>query len=99
MKVYVDTEQILELKEIHEKVIQNDIPSVIFEQDMKRRVQYILMHKYEQCLERLKKQWMPKLKERIESIPTNDEELAKLILSQPDYKSRQMRDDEVTQGL
>lgn len=94
MKVYVNSEQILELKEIHKKVIQNDIPTNIFEQDMKRRIQYILTHKYERCLERLKKEWMPKLKERETSIPTNDEDLAALILSQPDYKNRQTRKEE-----
>ena len=85
---------ILELKEIHKKVIQNDIPTDIFEEDMERRLQYILTHKYERCLERLKKEWLPKLKGRIESIPLNDEDLAELILRQPDYKNRQNRDIE-----
>ncbi len=98
MKIYMDSEQILELKEIHQKVIQNDIPTDIFKADMKRRVQYILTHKYKRCLERLKKEWMPKLKERMDSIPSNDEDLAALILSQPDYKNRQTRDAELEEG-
>lgn len=94
MKIFMNSEQILELKEIHQKVIQNDIPSEIFEADMKRRVQYILTHKYERCLERLKNEWMPKLKERLQNIPTDDESLAQIILSQPDYKDRSQREAE-----
>lgn len=94
MKFYAEEEMIVELKDIHQKVIQNDIPTEIFNQDMKRRVHYILTHKYERCLERLKKEWLPRLKERMSEIPTDDEMLATLILSQPDYKNRSQREEE-----
>ena len=94
MKIYVESEQILELKEIHKKIIQNDIPTEIFESDMKRRLQYILTHKYDQCLKRLKDRWLPVLKDRMDVIPTDDETLAELIFSQPDYKNRSQREKE-----
>lgn len=91
MKIYVDKEEILELKEFQKKVIQNDISSEIFEEDMKRRVKYILTHKYEQCFKRLKDSWMPKLQKRFSSIPTDDEKLAQLIFEQEDYENRSQR--------
>jgi len=91
MKVTVDGEEIFTLSEVQKKVIKNDIHEDEFEFDMKRRLYYILNHKYERCLERLKLEWMPKLKNRIETIPTNDEAFAQIIFSQPDYKGRKER--------
>lgn len=92
MKINVDGIEILSISEIEKKVIQNDIPTEIFEEDMKRRIHYILTHKYEKCFERLKAEWEPKLATRVQSIPTNKDALAQLIFSQPDYKNRSQRD-------
>jgi hypothetical protein len=92
MKIKVDNVEILELNETQKKVIKNDILEDAFEADMKMRLKYILINKYERCLERLKSEWIPRLKDRIQSIPTNDEALAELIFSQPDYKNRSQRD-------
>lgn len=92
MKIHVNNEQLFELSEIQKKVIKNDIADDIFEADMKRRLEYILMHKYERCFERLKAEWEPKLAKRVESIPTNKDAFAELVFSQPDYKNRSQRD-------
>lgn len=94
MKIKVDDKKIFELSETQKKVIQNDISSEIFEADCARRVSYILQHKYERCMERLEKEWAPKLRERVASVPTNRDELADLIFSQPDYKDRAVREAE-----
>ena len=60
--------------------------------DMKRRLKYILMHKYEECFKRLKSEWEPKLIENgIKMIPTDPNELAELIFSQENYKDRSSR--------
>lgn len=94
MKIKVDDKDIIEISEIQKKIICNDIDEEIFEDDMKRRIKHSLMHKYERCLERLKNQWIPKLKERgVSSIPLDDEELAQLIFSQEDYKGRKDREE------
>ncbi len=95
MKVQVNNEHLFEISEIQKKVICNDILSDEFDSDMKRRLQYILMHKYERCFERLKKEWEPKLALRLESVPTNPDKFAQLVFSQPDYKCRKMREDEL----
>lgn len=92
MKISVNDVKCFELSEIQKKVIKNDIHEDIFEQDMKRRLEYILTHKYERCFERLKNEWLPKLASRVESVPTDPDKFAELIFSQEDYKSRAARE-------
>lgn len=94
MKISVNDHEIFTLSETQKKVIQNDIPSEIFDEDMKRRLKWVLLdEKYMKCFERLKKEWEPKLKERgIEMIPTNEEKFAQLVFSQDDYKDRSLRE-------
>jgi len=93
MKFVVDGEQILELNETKKKVIGNDIHEDQLNQDLKRRVGYIVTHKYEQCLKRLKSEWMPKLKAKgVQNVPLDDDQFAELVFQQPEYKSRKQRD-------
>lgn len=94
MKISVDDQEIFTLSEIQKKVIQNDIPSTIFDQDMKRRLKWVLLdEKYSNCFNRLKKEWEPKLVAKgISSIPSDPDAFASLVFSQPDYKDRLARD-------
>lgn len=94
MKISVNDQELFSLTETQKKVIKNDILEEIFEEDMKRRLKWVLFdEKYQKCFERLKKEWEPKLKERgIEMFPSNDEAFAELIFSQPDYKNRSQRE-------
>ena len=70
MKVKVDDVEILDISEIKKKVIANDIPSEDLDSDLKRRLCWAVVHKYERCMERLKNEWIPKLKEKGQkSIP------------------------------
>lgn len=93
MKVQVNGEDLFELNEVQKKVICNDIHEDIFEEDMKRRLQYILMHKYERCFERLKKEWEPKLACRVDAVPTHPDKFAELVMAQPDYLCRKKREE------
>ena len=96
MKISVDDKELFTLSDVQKRVIQNDIPSEIFEEDMKRRLHYILMEKYERCFERLKLEWEPKLRENgVTMIPTDPDQLAYLIFSQPNYKSRSEREKDI----
>lgn len=92
MKISIDDRELFTLSDTQKRVIKNDILEDIFDEDMKRRIQYSLMHKYEQCFERLKLEWMPKLQGRVQSVPTHPDALAQLIFSQPDYKNRSQRE-------
>lgn len=94
MKISVNDKHLFELSDIQKKVICNDIPEDIFDADMERRLQYILMHKYERCFARLKAEWDSKLAAKgIEMIPTNPDAYAKLVFEQEDYKCRKKRDE------
>jgi len=93
MKVSVDDVPLFTLTEMQKKVIKNDIMEEIFEDDMKRRLEYILKHKYERCFERLKAEWDSKLAAKgYEMIPTNPDIYAELVFSQPEYKNRSQRE-------
>ena len=93
MRVSVDGKDLFELSDIQKKVIMNDIHENIFDEDMKRRLQYILMHKYEQCFRRLKEEWEPRLAASgAKSIPCDCDEFAKLVFSHPEYKNRSQRE-------
>ena len=95
MKIQVNGEFLFELTDLQKKVIKNDIHDDIFDRDMKRRLFYILNHKYNQCFKRLKDEWEPKLAANgVRSIPTDKDELAALIFSQPNYKNRKQRQEE-----
>jgi len=86
MKISVDDQELFSLSETKKNVLKSEIPSDIFDADMKRRLEWVLTHKYEQCLVRLKSEWDSILKTRYEMIPSDDEAIAQLIFTQPDYK-------------
>ena len=95
MKVKVDDKALYTLTDIQKKVIQNEIPSEIFEEDMKRRLFWVINHKYEQCFKKLKQEWDSKLEAAgVESIPTNKDAYAELVFKQKNYKNRSKRDTE-----
>lgn len=93
MKVMVDGQEVLNLNNTKKKVIRNDIKDEEFDNEMKRRVAWVLQHKYERCFERLKKEWDKKLKDNgVDMIPTDPDAYAELVFSQPNYKNRSARE-------
>ncbi len=96
MKISVNCQcpdQVFALNETQCKVICNDINMDEFDADMKRRLEYVLMHKYEQCFSRLKAEWEPKLAAAgAKSIPTDKDEFAQEVFKHPEYKNRKDRE-------
>lgn len=93
MKISVNDATLFELNETQKQVIKNDIPADIFDEDMKRRLQYILTHKYERCFARLKAEWDQKLVQNgVQSVPTDPDAYAQLVFAQPNYKDRAARE-------
>lgn len=77
MKISIDGKEILTLSEIQKKVIQNDIPTNIFEADMARRLSWCVEHPCDVCYESRKKGWNDTLKERgVKSAPIDKMALA-----------------------
>jgi hypothetical protein len=99
MKISVNDTELFTLTETQKSVIKNDIDADIFDEDMKRRLQYILMHKYERCFARLKTEWDKKLIENgVQSVPTDPDAYAQLVFSQPNYKDRKARELAAREG-
>lgn len=95
MKISVNDQELFTLSETQKKVMCNDLIHSALEEDLKRRLQYILIHKYERCFDRLKKEWEPKLKRLgVESIPLDNDAFANLVFSQPEYKDRAARESD-----
>lgn len=93
MKIKFNEENILYVNDTKCKVIMNDIHADEFDADMKRRLKWVLMHKYEQCFKRLKEEWEPKLKENgVKEIPLDNDEFAEMVFQQHNYKDRKTRD-------
>jgi len=95
MKISMNNVEFFTLNEIKKNVIKDCINRDIFDEDMKRRIEWILNHKYEQCYKRFKEEWDPKLiANGVQSVPTDPDAYAQLVFSQPNYKDRKARDEE-----
>lgn len=93
MKISVNDKPLFTLSETQKQVIKNEIHADIFDADMNRRLQWVLMHKYEECFKTLKSEWDPKLAANgVKMIPTDQEQYAQLVFAQPNYKDRAARD-------
>jgi hypothetical protein len=93
MKISVDDKELYTLSEVQKKVIKHEIPEKIFDADMKRRLHWVLNHKYDVCFENFKKEWDPKLAANgVQMIPTDPDAYAQLVFSQPNYQDRAARD-------
>lgn len=88
MKISVNDQELFTLNEIQFKVLGDSIGSASLEDDLKRRLQWVLMHKYEESIKRLREQWIPKFKASgVSSVPLDDEEFARMVFEHPEYKS------------
>lgn len=93
MKISVNDQELFVLTETQKSVIKNDIHEDEFDADMKRRLNWVLMHKYERCFARLKQEWDKKLiSNGVKSVPTDPDEYAQLVFSQPNYMDKKLRD-------
>lgn len=92
MKIQVDGVDVAEITDHMRKVICNDIPKEIVDEDMKRRVAYFPLHKYDQCMKRLRKDWEPKIRAEGTDIPASDEVFANMVFARQDYLDRSARD-------
>ena len=94
MKVSVNDQEVFSLAEWEKDVIKNDIHADDFDADMKRRLEWVLRHKAEQCYIRFEKEWLEKLRSdpSVQSIPKSKEAFVALVKSRPDYQDRKMRD-------
>jgi len=91
MKVSVNGVDLFELSETQKKVICDHVATEIFDEDMKRRLQWVIGHLYEQSFLELRKRWEPIISTRVPNVPSNWDDYAKLVFAQPEYKDRSVR--------
>lgn len=95
MKITVDGIDLFELSETQSNVIKYFIKDSEFEDDMKRRLEWVITHKYDECFKDLKSEWDIKLSENgVVIIPTDKDSYAELVFSQSNYKNAQQRSEE-----
>lgn len=93
LRVSVDGVDLYTLTDLQEQVIRNDIPTELMASDLRRRLEWVLIHKYERSMDRLKKEWMPKLAANgVTEVPLDDDAFAVLVFEQPNYLDRTARD-------
>jgi len=93
MKISVDDKEVFVLSETQKNVLKNEIPSAKLDEDLKRRLHWVLDHKYQRAFVKMKKEWDKKLElNGVESIPVDKDAYAQLVFSQPNYKDRDARD-------
>ena len=92
MEIKIDDQVILKFSDTQVKVLKHDISEDILQEDIARRVQYILGHKYNEILKRLRKEWEEKFKLLgLESIPLDDEKFCELVFSREEYQDKKTR--------
>jgi hypothetical protein len=93
MKISVDDVELFTLTDTQTTVIQNEISADDFDSDMKRRLQWVIGYKYEQCYRDLRAEWEPKLVANgVTSFPADKDAFAALVFAQPNYLDRKGRD-------
>jgi len=80
----------LTISETDQKILSNDI------MDIDKWIKEALSGKINSCYKRMQREWTEKLlndNSFTDPIPSNKEDLIKLILSRSDYKNRKQRGD------
>ena len=93
MKIDVDGRELLEVTQDDIEILEYVIVSEFLEDDLKRRIKWIIEHKIERCYERFKNEWIPQLEDdpSVRTIPLNVKALFNMVKVRPDYKDRSAR--------
>jgi len=94
MVIKLDDVVVFELAQWEQDVIKNEINSDVFVEDVKRRLEWVLRHKVDECFKRFEAEWLQKLRDdpEVQSIPATKQGLVEAVLARPDYQDRKARD-------
>jgi hypothetical protein len=94
LSVAVDGKEVFKVTPLQKKILVH-LGKKDPDEHCHSQMAWILAHKYERCMERLRREWEPKLLSMdISYFPLDDDDFAKLIFSQPNYKNRSQREKE-----
>jgi len=92
MEIKLDDKIVLTLSETQVKILMHDISSDIFEEDIARRLKFIIMEKYQGCVKRIRQEWEPKLKELGKrTIPLDEEKFCEIVFECKGYADKKIR--------
>lgn len=94
MKIQIDGVDLFEISATDRKILEHDLPADQVDDEIKRRIKYIMDHKCDKIYSRIKAEWVDsgKLEELgVQSIPTSKQGLIDLVTARPEYKNRTQR--------
>jgi len=92
ISVSVDGEEAFKILSIKRKLIREATSTKDCYSWCVDKMKFVLLHKYERCMQRLRQEWEARLAAKgFSSVPSDDDEFANLVFSQPDYKNRSER--------
>lgn len=93
MEIKIDDKIVLTLSETQVKILKHDISEDIFDDDIARRIKFIISEKYQNSLKRIKQEWEPKLKDMgRKSIPLDEEQFCEVVFGCKDYADKKTRE-------
>lgn len=93
MEIKIDDKIVLTLSDTQVKILMHDISSDIFEEDIARRLKFIIMEKYQACVKRIRQEWEPKLKELgKKTIPLDEEKFCEIVFECKGYADKKTRE-------
>lgn len=93
ISVHVDDQPLMQITPTHKKIWKRETKKEKVHDQMKEDLKWILTHKYERCMQRLRLEWEPKLASRgYDMLPVDNDAFAELVFAQSDYKNRTERD-------
>lgn len=91
--ISIDDEVITTLDDNLLKMMGYSFPKDQIKDILINNILNVVNQKISEGQESLQKDWIPKIRDRFDLMPTKDNEIAALIFSQPDYKDYEERND------
>lgn len=95
MKVKANNKEILNLQPWEKKLIETELFMVDTDEDLIRRLKWVIQHKMDVCYKNLRQIWEPIFTEEgVKFLPTDREEFVNMVLAHPKFKSKEQREEE-----
>jgi len=94
MKIQVDGVDLYTVTDTEMELMAYFMFASTLDDDCKRRLQWVLKHKIEQCYKKIRIEWMPILQAdpNVTEVPLDDEAFFNMIKVRSDYQDRDARD-------
>lgn len=95
MRILADGNEILNIATWQKNLLENDLFMVDTDEDLIRRLQWVINHKIDRCYKRLRDAWEPVfISEGAQSLPTDREAFVNMVIAHPKYKTKAQREAE-----